>query len=115
MKVEKIYYMLMAEDMDRAVGFYRDAVGLEVRSTSPGWSELTFGDATVALHVGGTGEQTKTGLGFVVSDIATACREATGGGAKVLSGPEERRSEPIKLASLVDTKGNEFSLTQYVG
>ena len=115
MKIEKVYYMLMAEDMDRAVGFYRDAVGLEVRSTSPGWSELTFGDATVALHVGGTGEQTKTGLGFVVSDIAAACREATDGGAKVLSGPEERRGEPIKLASLVDTEGNEFSLTQYVG
>ena len=98
MKVEKVYYMLMAEDIDRAVSFYRDAVGLDVKSTSPGWSELTFGDATVALHVGGTGQQTKTGLGFVVSDIDAACREATGGGAKVLRGPRSagaRRSSSL--------------------
>ena len=61
MKVEKVYYMLMAEDMDRAVGFYRDVVGLEVKSTSRGWSELTYGDATVALHGGGTGEQSSDG------------------------------------------------------
>ena len=115
MKVERIYYMLMAEDMDRAVGFYRDVVGLAVKSTSRGWSELTHGDATVALHGGGAGERTKTGLGFVVSDIEAACREATGGGAKVLSGPEERPGEPIKLARLVDTEGNEFSFTQMVG
>jgi len=31
MKVEKVYYMLMAEDIGRAVSFYRDAVGLEVK------------------------------------------------------------------------------------
>ena len=107
--------VLKVSDLARSVDFYTNVMGFTKRSHSPNWSELTFGDATVALHVGGTGEQTKTGLGFVVSDIEAACREATGGGAKVLSGPEERRGEPIKLASLVDSEGNEFSLTQFVG
>ena len=47
--------------------------------------------------------------------LRAAADRLADGGAKVLSGPEERRGEPIKLASLVDTEGNEFSLTQYVG
>ena len=115
MNVQQVYYMLMVEDMDRAVAFYRDVVGLEVRSTSSRWSELAYGDATVALHGGGTGARNKTGLGFTVSDIDAACREAADGSATVLRAPEERPGEPIKLAGLVDTEGNEISFTQYIG
>ena len=43
MEITETMVMLMAEDMDRAVAFWRDGVGLEVRSTSPFWSELLAG------------------------------------------------------------------------
>ena len=36
----------MAQDMDRAVAFYRDVVGLKVNSQSPMWSELAHVEAT---------------------------------------------------------------------
>jgi hypothetical protein len=34
--IEKTYFMLMVADMDRAVAFYRDALGLAVEMHSPG-------------------------------------------------------------------------------
>ncbi len=115
MLVESIKYMLMAQDMDRAVRFYRDVIGLEVQFQSPEWTELTFGDAVVALHGGGGGTYRKTGLSIQVRDIASACKEIEAGGGKIAMSPQTRPGEPIKLAELVDTEGNAFSLTQYIG
>ena len=51
MKITKTYFMLYATDMGRAVAFYRDAFGLAVRMETPYWSELTWGDATIALPI----------------------------------------------------------------
>lgn len=52
MQVTKVMYMLWVSDMDKSIGFYRDVIGLDVQVQSPGWSELAFGNATVALHLG---------------------------------------------------------------
>ena len=113
--IQKVVFMLMAQDMDRAIAFYTDVIGLEVRFRSPNWTELTYGDAVVALHSGGDGEFNSTGLGFTVVDIRAACREVSAGGGKVVSGPSERPGEPIMLAHLADTEGNGFELAQDVG
>lgn len=48
-------FLISAQDIERAVAFCRDVIGLKVKEQSPWWSELTFGSATVALHGGGTG------------------------------------------------------------
>ncbi len=37
-------------DMDRAVGFYRDALGFEVRSQEADWSEIDAGGLTIGLN-----------------------------------------------------------------
>lgn len=34
-------FLISAQDMERAVEFYRDVIGLEVQKQSPWWSELT--------------------------------------------------------------------------
>ena len=78
------------------------------------WSELTFGDLIVALHGGGAGTHTKTGLSFRVSDLAAACEAAASGGGEVLQGPQSHPGEPILLARLLDTEENEFTMTQDV-
>ena len=75
MKVTKVLYMLWVTDMDRAVRFYRDVLGLNVHAQSPNWSELTLGDSTVALHQGSNDSFRMTGLSFEVDDIDEACRE----------------------------------------
>lgn len=114
MQIEGVIFMLMVQNMDRAVAFYRDVVGLDPRSASPMWTELTRGDATVALHGGGDGEFHDTGLSFQVGDVDGACREVTQGGGRLLKGPEDRPGEPIRLAHLADTEGNGFTMSQYI-
>ena len=114
MNVESVTYMLTAQDMDRAVAFYRDVIGLKQRFSSPMWSELTFGDAIVALHGGGSDALRKTGLNFRVDDINSAVREIELGGGRVAREPEDRPGEPIRLAEVIDTEGNTFGLTETV-
>ena len=114
MKVEGVTYMLMAQDMDRAVAFYRDVIGLEPRFSSPMWSELTFGGAIVAMHGGGSAELRSTGLSFQVENLSSAVREIERGGGRVTREPEDRPGEPIRLAEVVDTEGNAFALTEMV-
>jgi predicted enzyme related to lactoylglutathione lyase len=113
--IESIKYMLMVQDMSRAIRFYRDVLGLEVKFESREWTELAFGDAIVALHGGGSGTHVKTGLSVQVKDIGAACREIESGGGAIVTRPQARPGEPIKLAEVMDTEGNLFSLTQYVG
>ncbi len=110
--IQAVKFMLMAEDMERARNFYRDALGLEVKSANPYWSELCHGDSIVALHAGGRGEYTETGLSFTVDDIGAACEAVVARGGKLRSGPVERPGEPIKLAELTDTEGNGFMLSE---
>lgn len=107
--------MLMAQDMDRAVAFYRDTMGFAEGFVSPHWSELRFGDAILALHAGGDGSRTKTGLSLEYESVADAYAEALAAGATDIQPPEAREGEPIILASLADPEGNEIMLTQYVG
>ena len=44
------YVIEFVGDMDRAVQFYRDVVGLPIRFQSPGWSEFQTGPTSFALH-----------------------------------------------------------------
>jgi predicted enzyme related to lactoylglutathione lyase len=113
-EITSVKFMLMVQDMARAIRFYHDVIGLEVKFESPEWTELAYGAAIVALHGGGKGEFRTTGLGFQVKDIRAACREITAGGGKIASPPMERPGERIILAEIVDTEGNQFSLTEYL-
>lgn len=45
------YVMVFVTDMERAVAFYRDGVGLPLRFQSPGWTEFATDGATLALHL----------------------------------------------------------------
>ena len=44
------YVIEFVADMDRAVKFYRDTVGLPLKFQSPGWSEFATGETTLGLH-----------------------------------------------------------------
>jgi len=113
--VEAVKYMLLVEDMPRAVAFYRDVIGLETKLESANWSELNFGDAIVTLHGGGRGAHNKTGLSFQVADLNAGCQAVAAAGGSIVRVPEARPGEPIKLAHLRDPEGNEFMMTEYVG
>jgi lactoylglutathione lyase len=44
------YAIVFVSDMNRAVSFYRDVIGLPLRFESPGWTEFATDGATLALH-----------------------------------------------------------------
>jgi len=112
MVVTKILYMLWVSDMARAVGFYRDVMGLAVRSQSPGWSELTLGDSTIALHVGRNEKQHMSGLSFEVDNIDAACREIGAAGGSILNPPHDGDFPGLRLADVADQDGNRMQLGQ---
>ena len=115
MKPQAIKYMLMAQEMDRAVSFYRDTMGFEESFSSPHWSELKFGDAILALHGGGDGSRNETGLSLQYENVRAAFDRALEAGATVIHLPEQTDGEPIILASICDPEGNSLMLTQYIG
>ena len=112
MKITKTYFMLFASQMDRTVGFYRDALGLQVGMQSPYWSELRWGDAIIALHgrEGAAPEETETMLGFEVDDLEAACNAVEGAGGRVVQPPVDQPDEGIRLARAADPEGNVFTL-----
>ena len=48
------YVIRFVADMDKAVKFHRDVLGLKVKFESPGWSEFVTGKTTLALHPAST-------------------------------------------------------------
>lgn len=44
------YIIEFVADMDRAVKFYRDVIGLPLKFQSPGWSEFATGETTLGLQ-----------------------------------------------------------------
>lgn len=115
MKLEKIKYLILAQEMDRAIQFYQKVFGLTVSEHSEWWSELTFGDTIVALHGGGDGTPNRTDLSFQVDNIVAACRLIRENGGRIVAEPEKRDGEPIVLATFADTENNQVMLTQWVG
>jgi catechol 2,3-dioxygenase-like lactoylglutathione lyase family enzyme len=52
--VQDVYYNV--RDMDRAVSFYRDVLGLALTETSAWWSALDAGGVRLGLHASGGAE-----------------------------------------------------------
>ncbi|RYG62975.1 glyoxalase [bacterium] len=115
MKPQAVKFMLMVQDMDRVVRFYRDTLGFTEGFVSPHWSELHFGDAILGFHAGGDGKRNRTGLSLQYEDVREAYTRAIEAGAEPLEAPDQREDEPIILSTIADTEGNIIMLTQYVG
>ena len=65
------YAIKYVANMDQAVAFHRDKLGLELRFQSPFWSEFATGETTLALH--GASPEHAAGsvqLGFGSDDLA---------------------------------------------
>ena len=64
------YAIKFVADMDKAVAFYRDTLGLELKFASPFWTEFATGETSLALHP--ASDENPAGsvqLGFGVEDL----------------------------------------------
>lgn len=110
MTVKLGYAIHFVADMDRAVSFYRDTLGLTLKFASPGWSEFATGDTTLALHP--ASEQNPAGsthLGFVAAEIDRMHRELVGKKVTFTRAPTPEHG--VKLAEFVDSEGARCSLS----
>lgn len=111
MLVERFKYTIWAADMARAVKFYTDVFGGKVIKQNMHIGEVEICNSVLAIHGGGEGAQTWTGLTFQVPDVIAGAAEIVAAGGKLNREPEPEDNEPPHLAMCTDTEGNEIMLT----
>ena len=110
MQVEKLKYIIWAQDKERAIRFYQEVFNAEITRLSDVMAELLICGSTLGIHGGGEGKRTWTGLSFQVADLFGACDELRLAGGTVLRAPEDTPEEPAHLAMCADPEGNEIML-----
>jgi lactoylglutathione lyase len=99
------YIIEFVADMDRAVKFYRDVVGLTLKFESPEWSEFATGETSLALHR--ASEKNAAGtydVGFTVEDLQQFYVQMQTKGVKFPMAPTKQDFGGI-LAQFLDSEG----------
>ena len=114
-QLDHVYYWVT--DMDRAVSFYRDVLGLRLtRRDSESWAMFDAGGRQFALHAVMEGRQVQPGGGtavFSVDDLERAKALLTERG--VTFGHEGDVEGYARFASFRDSEGNTVQLIEYEG
>jgi catechol 2,3-dioxygenase-like lactoylglutathione lyase family enzyme len=104
------YVMKFVSDMDAAVAFYRDTLGLPLKFQTPGWSEFATGETTLALHIASA--ENSAGaceLGFSVEDIQAFHAAKSAEGMVFPRPPKEEHG--VMLATFLDCEGAPVSVS----
>jgi catechol 2,3-dioxygenase-like lactoylglutathione lyase family enzyme len=104
------YAIKFVGDMDAAVAFYRDALGLSLRFQSPFWSEFDTGETTLALHPASDENpagSVQLGLGTEDLDNFYAAGQAQG----LVFTSEPREVHGSRIARFRDSDGAEISVS----
>jgi catechol 2,3-dioxygenase-like lactoylglutathione lyase family enzyme len=104
------YAIKFVAEMDKAVAFYRDALGLSPKFESPFWSEFDTGETTLALHPA-SAENPAGGvqLGFTVDSLADFYNRRDELGIAFSQPPHEVHG--VHLAVFRDPDGADNSVT----
>lgn len=111
MEAKLSHIIEFVSDMDRAVRFYGEVVGLTLKFQSPGWSEFSTGETTLALHP--ATEQNQVGkleLGFSVLDIHQFHNEMVNKGVQFPMSPRKQDFGGL-LAQFTDSEGAHVSVS----
>jgi predicted enzyme related to lactoylglutathione lyase len=104
------YVIKFVADMNKAVKFYRDILGLSLKFESPGWSEFITGETTLALHPASERNLAgKVELGFTVADVEAFYLDMSAKGL-VFSMPPTKQDFGGMLAQFVDSEGAHCSV-----
>ena len=105
------YVIEFVAEMDRAVKFYRDTIGLPLKLQSPGWSEFRTGETTLALHPASEKNPAgKVELAFTVPDLNAFYKEMTAKGVRFPMPPTQQDFGGT-LAQFVDSEGAHCSVS----
>ena len=105
------YVIQFVGDMDRAVAFHRDTLGLPLTFSSPGWSEFATGETRLGLHPASEKKPPGTvQLGFGVPDLQNFYEEMLAKGV-LFSMPPAKQDFGGMLAQFVDSEGGHVSVS----
>jgi predicted enzyme related to lactoylglutathione lyase len=106
------YVIEFVADMDTAVKFYRDVLGLSLKFQSPGWSEFSTGETSLSLHP--ASDKNPPGsieLGFNVANLGQFHQEMSGKGVQ-FSMPPTKQDFGGVLAQFLDSEGRPCSVAE---
>ena len=106
--------ILLVSNMDKSVKFYKDVLGLPLKSKSKDWTEFFQKDTVLALHPARKKNNIKTGsamlVGFEVSDLEGSVKELKDKGVKFF---KKLTEEPFgKHAIIKDPDGHLISIAE---
>lgn len=104
------YVIKYVADMDKAVAFFRDRLGLELRFQSPHWTEFATGETTLALHAASDEHPAgSASVGFGVENLDDFYTSASEDGVDFTSEPKE--SFGSRIARFNDSEDAECSVS----
>jgi catechol 2,3-dioxygenase-like lactoylglutathione lyase family enzyme len=104
------YAIKYVADMDRAIAFYRDKLGLELRFQSPFWTEFATGETVLALHPSSHDNAAgSVELGFAVDDLGEFYARREQLGIEFTREPKEMHG--IHIAGIRDSDGAQVSVS----
>ena len=104
------YAIKFVADMDEAVRFHREKLGLTLKFQSPEWSEFATGDTTLALHAASPKNPAGTvELGYAVTDLRSLYATRQSNGLGFITPPHELHG--VLLAQIRDSEGANYSLS----
>ena len=104
------YAIKYVGDMDLAIAFYRDKIGLEMKFESPFWSEFATGETVLALHPASeANEAGSVELGFAVDDLREFYERRVELGIEFTREPKDMHG--IHIAGICDADGAHVSVS----
>ena len=101
--------VLLTKDMPRMVAFYRDVLGLRLKTDDRGWKRFDAGACEIALHSGGRKPGPRAPkIQFDVKDVAATRDALIARGAKM---GKMSSTDGLDLFGGKDPDGNPFSLS----
>jgi catechol 2,3-dioxygenase-like lactoylglutathione lyase family enzyme len=106
----RLYYVIkFVSDMDQAVAFHRDALGLPLKFASPDWSEFATGETTLALHAASDEHPAGTvELGLNSDDIDDFYEARDQRGVTFTEAPKALHG--MRVGKILDPDGAEISV-----
>jgi lactoylglutathione lyase len=106
--------ILLVSNMEKSVKFYRDTLGLPIKTKSKDWTEFFNNDTVMALHPAKKKSNIKTGsgmlVGFEVGDLEATVKKLKEKKVKFFKKPQE---EPFgKHAIVQDPDGHLISIAE---
>jgi lactoylglutathione lyase len=106
--------ILLVSNMEKSIRFYRDTLGIPIKTKSKDWTEFFNKDTVLALHPAKKKSKMKTGsgmlIGFEVSDLDSTVKKLKEKRVKFFKKPKE---EPFgKHAIIQDPDGHLVSIAE---